>query len=297
MGLTEVTCLPASGDFFQLGTTFVICSSNDYSDNKATTTFDVKVVDTTPPTLVDMPADETLEGNTVGGAMWAYSDPSATDIVDANPTVECSQDSGFFPLGTTIVTCTATDASLNSSSDSFDVTVVDTKAPTLVGMPADITVEGNTTGGATVTWADPTATDIVDATRLGLIAVSGSFFASADHTVTCTATDASNNSSNDSFDVTVVDTTPPDVTVPANIVAEATGPSGAAVTYWDSRPPTWLTAPSRFSAFRLPARPSRWASTLSPARPLTQPVTPAPTASPSPSSTPPRPTSPCRLTS
>ena len=43
--------------------------------------------------------------------------------------VACDASSGFFPLGTTTVTCTATDASGNVSSDSFHVTVVDTIPP------------------------------------------------------------------------------------------------------------------------------------------------------------------------
>jgi hypothetical protein len=49
---------------------------------------------------------------------------NASDEVDPSPTVVCVPPSGsFFPRGTTIVTCTATDASGNESSCEFPVTV------------------------------------------------------------------------------------------------------------------------------------------------------------------------------
>ena len=130
-GETTVTCLPASGNSFPLGQTTVNCSTMDGTGNPASTSFDVTVEDTTDPTLVDMPSDAMVEGNTAGGAFYAYTDPTATDIVDPNPVVDCAPGSGFFPLGTTTVTCTATDGSGNVAEESFDVTVVDTTDPVI----------------------------------------------------------------------------------------------------------------------------------------------------------------------
>jgi hypothetical protein len=49
---------------------------------------------------------------------------SATDNTDPNPTVGCVPPSGStFPIGSTTVACTATDASGNTSNDSFQITV------------------------------------------------------------------------------------------------------------------------------------------------------------------------------
>ena len=49
---------------------------------------------------------------------------TATDEVDSAPDVVCSPPSGsFFPEGTTLVTCTATDASGNQSTCQFPLTV------------------------------------------------------------------------------------------------------------------------------------------------------------------------------
>lgn len=57
---------------------------------------------------------------------------TATDDVDGSVTVNCDKTTGdTFPLGTTTVTCSATDAAGNTASDSFAVTVQDDTPPTL----------------------------------------------------------------------------------------------------------------------------------------------------------------------
>jgi hypothetical protein len=62
-------------------------------------------------------------------------------------------------------------------------------------------------------------------------AASGALFPLGTTTVLCEASDSSGNEANGAFDVVVTDTVSPVVTVPPNIVAEATGPAGAAVTF------------------------------------------------------------------
>ena len=61
--------------------------------------------------------------------------------------------------------------------------------------------------------------------------VSGSTFALGPHTVNCIGTDDAGNVGHGSFSVTVQDTTKPTLHLPANIVDEATGSSGAVVAY------------------------------------------------------------------
>jgi hypothetical protein len=62
---------------------------------------------------------------------------SATDIVDVSDPVVCVPPSGStFPLGTTLVQCTATDAHNNSSHGSFSVTVQDTTPPQVISIVA-----------------------------------------------------------------------------------------------------------------------------------------------------------------
>ncbi|HUF16442.1 MAG TPA: HYR domain-containing protein [Thermoanaerobaculia bacterium] len=80
------------------------------------------VRDETPPSL----AVENLTVNATApdGAIVSYS-VSATDAFDPNPIVACAPASdGLFPIGSTTVSCTATDRAGNSSSATFVVTVL-----------------------------------------------------------------------------------------------------------------------------------------------------------------------------
>src|SRR6185436_6681955 len=86
--------------------------------------------------------------------------------------------------------------------------------------------------GAAVTYGAASASDLVDGSLAASCSpASGSTVALGTTTGNCSATDAHGNTGSNSFSVTVQDTTAPVVTVPGNTTVEATGPSGAAVTY------------------------------------------------------------------
>ena len=146
---------------------------------------------------------------------------TATDIADPNPIVTQDQSSGFFPLGTTTVDVTAEDASGNTATGAYTVTVVDTTPPTLT-LPANVVVEATQAGGAQVTLPTATAADIADPNPLVTEDYSSGFFPIGTTSVEVTASDASGNTTNGSFTVTVQDTTPPMLTAPPNIVVNAT---------------------------------------------------------------------------
>ena len=205
-------------------------TTSDEHTNTAKTSFKVTVVDTTAPSFT-VPANVTVEATGPGGANGSYDTPTATDIVDGTIQVHCDPASGStFPVGSTTVTCTATDAHGNSASHSFTVTVQDTTAPELT-LPANQVVEATAKAGTPVSFA-ATAKDIVDGNLAVTCApASGSEFPLGGTTVECSATDAHGNKATGSFSVTVQDTAKPVVTVPATITVEATGPNGAAVTY------------------------------------------------------------------
>jgi hypothetical protein len=119
------SCSPASGTFFALGTHTVDCSVTDHHGAKTTGSFDVTVVDTTAPTMAGVPGDQSVTTSNPSGIAVSYGTPTATDVVDSNPSVSCLPASGStFAVGTTNVTCTATDASGNPRTASFKVTVV-----------------------------------------------------------------------------------------------------------------------------------------------------------------------------
>lgn len=79
-------------------------------------------VDTTGP-VVTVPASFTVDATSAVGAVVSFS-ATATDAVDGNVTATCAPASGsVFPIGSTLVTCTASDAAGNAGSASFTITV------------------------------------------------------------------------------------------------------------------------------------------------------------------------------
>ena len=230
-GAVTTTCEPASGSTYALGSTEVICSATDNAGNTATDGFTVRVVDTTAP-AVEAPADEVAEATSASGAKVTYGDATASDVVDGPVSTTCSPASDtVFALGTTTVTCQATDRAGNTGKASFTVEVVDTTAPEVTA-PANLVVGNDSSTGAAVTYTGASATDTVD----GTVAVtcspeSGTHFALGTTTVTCQATDAVGNTGKATFTVEVQDRTKPIVTVPSDITAEATGADGATVSY------------------------------------------------------------------
>jgi hypothetical protein len=119
------TCLPANGTVLPLGLpTTVACSVTDSAGATTTRNFTITVVDRTAPVLADVPRDRSVTTGDPRGAVVTFTPPTATDIVDASPVVDCSPGSGWrFPVGTRTVTCTATDARGNHSNATFDVSV------------------------------------------------------------------------------------------------------------------------------------------------------------------------------
>jgi hypothetical protein len=78
--------------------------------------------DTTPPVL-SCPSVVFARDLGSPGEVVTFS-PTATDSVDPSPTFVCVPPSGsFFPRGSTLVTCTATDASGNHATCEFPVVV------------------------------------------------------------------------------------------------------------------------------------------------------------------------------
>ncbi len=139
-----------------------------------------------PPPALSVPADITAEATGPDGAVVTYS-ATADDPEDGVITPDCVPASGsVFPLGTTVVTCTAADLAGNTASAAFNVTVEDTTPPVL-SLPLSVVAEATGPGGAVVTYS-ATAQDAVD----GPIAVacspgSGSLFPLGATVVTCTA--------------------------------------------------------------------------------------------------------------
>jgi hypothetical protein len=229
-GDVEVSCEPASGTQFDLGATTVTCTAEDEAGNDSDVSFDVIVEDTTGAS-VDPVDDIVAEATGPNGATVDFDAPPADDLVDGALATTCLPAGGStFDLGMTTVTCSVEDAAGNEGASSFIVTVEDSTAPQVTA-PADITAELTGPGGAAVGFGGATATDAVGVTSgPACDAQSGATFTLGAHLVTCTAGDAAGHSASDSFTITVVDTTPPSLTLPGPVAAPQSSCAGTPVT-------------------------------------------------------------------
>lgn len=203
-----VTCSPTSGSFFPVGTTTVTCTATAGSS----CTFTITVQDTQSPTITCPPNKIQSTDPGLCSAVVTYNNATATDNCPGVGTPVCSPPSGAtFPKGTTTVTCTVKDASNNMASCSFTVTVNDTEKPIIV-CPADINVAAAAScpiaTSAPVTFT-VTASDncpgvtFVCKNQNNQVVTSGQSFPVGTTTVTCTATDTSNNMSTCTFTIKV----------------------------------------------------------------------------------------------
>jgi murein DD-endopeptidase MepM/ murein hydrolase activator NlpD len=123
-GAVGVACNWGSGAVFPLGTTAVICSASDSAGNSASVDFLITVTDQTAP-VINWPADIYVSAPDSSGVTVSYAVPYASDNVDGAIAAGCDPGPGtFFPVGTSTVTCWASDSSGNAAASvSFAITV------------------------------------------------------------------------------------------------------------------------------------------------------------------------------
>ncbi|MBK9129415.1 MAG: HYR domain-containing protein [Phycisphaerales bacterium] len=194
-------------------------TATDSSSNSASCVQTITVQDTTAPVI---PPISNVNANNDPGqcsAVVTFTLPTVTDNC-STPTVVAVPPSGStFPVGTTTVTVTATDACNNSSFTTFDVIVTDAELPVINCNQGDITVPADAGGcTASITWNAATASDNcsppptityeIDLGNNGSIDVTGLasptyVFPSGTHKVYGKATDAHANVATCFFLVTV----------------------------------------------------------------------------------------------
>jgi gliding motility-associated-like protein len=179
--------------------------------------------ETTPPQIVDCPADMTISLPSSGcGIAGAWTPPTATDNCTLASLTSSHEPTDLLGIGVTTVTYTAVDNYNNSSTCSFTVTVSDETAPVIENCPDDITVEAGTACGAVVSWTEPTANDNCSA-AISSSHSPGTMFAFGTTAVTYTAIDPAGNVSTCVFNITVTDTTVPVITgCPSDIFVTVT---------------------------------------------------------------------------
>lgn len=196
-----VACNPPSGSTFPVGTTVVECTGAGASSCPIS----VVVTDGEPPSVACPPGvSATITGPTCEVPV-AFSVTASDNC--AGSSVACTPPSGSsFGPGTTVVSCTASDAAGNTAACSFPVVVADASAPSIAcpsNVTAGATVVQGCEIGAAISFPAPAASDNCGAVTVACVPASGSFFPIGSTTVTCTASDAAGNSVTCSFSVTV----------------------------------------------------------------------------------------------
>lgn len=168
-----------------------------------------QTVQVTDPVLsIQCPAG--LIRNTDPGVCYSDVDPPAPTVT-ADPclqvAVNCTRDDGQplnapFQLGTTTLTCVATDQLGHSASCSFTVTVLDIEPPAIICPDPICQFVPPAQAGAIITYPPPAVTDNCGAS-VTCVPAPGSFFPLGQTTVVCTATDGAGNLASCAFIVEV----------------------------------------------------------------------------------------------
>ncbi|MCA1750385.1 MAG: HYR domain-containing protein, partial [Flavobacteriales bacterium] len=212
---------PAPGDFIAVGNAEAVFEVTDAAGNTAECIISIEVIDNENP-VITCPDDLLIDAEAGDcDAVVVYDIPTATDNCDIDDVVLSAgiESGGTFPSGETTVTYTATDVNGNSAECSFTVTVVGALPP-VITCPDNITVANDQgTCGAVVTYDPPSTADGCGDITLELIdgPASGSEFPEGTTSVTFQATDASGNSAQCTFEVTVNDEEDPVFDCPANV--------------------------------------------------------------------------------
>jgi hypothetical protein len=198
---------------FPVGTTTVHSTATDPAGNTATTSFTITVSDGEKP---GFGSATNLNATTDAGkctASVSFTAPTAADNC-GTPLVVCKvgdetiTSPHTFPVGTSTVDCTATDAAGNPATTSFTVTVTDGEQPAITCAPSKI-VSADAGGCSASLPVDlPTVTDncpnvaAPTGTRSDGLALDAAYPAGTT-TLTWNVTDAAGNSATCKQDVTV----------------------------------------------------------------------------------------------
>ncbi|PIZ08056.1 MAG: hypothetical protein COY56_05830 [Flavobacteriaceae bacterium CG_4_10_14_0_8_um_filter_34_31] len=230
-GIASMSVSPNFFNCASIGNQIVTLTVTDTEGNINTAQANVTVIDNLMPNI-GTASNQTVSGNVNCQATLANytSLVLATDNC-GSPTITQNPPAGTLITGTTTVTLTATDASGNFDTTTFNVIIEDTTNPT-INTIADQSVSGDAACQGLVGDYSSLAfvSDNCDATPVVSQSPAAGTVFSGTTSVTVTVTDASGNFSSTSFDVVVLDVINPtidgiaDRTVVSNTNCEANLP-------------------------------------------------------------------------
>lgn len=196
-----------------IGTNSITVAAVDPSGNNSSAPVSITVMDTLAPVVSTKNA--TLYLDALGNAVLAAAD------VDANSSDNCSiqsmslSQSAFTcsDLGSNVINLIVNDANGNTASNSLVVTVLDTTAPVLANVPADMSVSADANScGANVNFTMPVINDNCANTSISSTHMPGAFFPVGTTVVRFSVQDAGGNMDTASFSITVEDNAAPVIT-------------------------------------------------------------------------------------
>ncbi|KAJ8034394.1 Hyalin [Holothuria leucospilota] len=225
-GSLVVTCNPMTGSFFTgVGDNTVTCTCTDNGGEVDTCAFVVTIEQANTPPTINCPGPVVIAApmnNNGNVAQMVGVTCTDTGGDDATLTVTCTALSNLI-FGNNIVNCECSDSTGLSDTCTFGVTIQAPNTPPRITCPAPVTVSSLANNvGNTVSWADPTCTDVEqdDITlTINCNPMAGSFFSGVQsNSVTCTCTDNGGLSDTCVFTVTVeTANTPPVISCPAPV--------------------------------------------------------------------------------
>ena len=220
---------------FPIGTTTVTWTATDVNGNQSTATQNVIVEDELAP-VITCPILEQTYNNTEGFCGLLVTGT----VFDAQATDNCEVISlthnygganslntlagATFPVGTTPVTWTATDAAGNTSSCTIDVVVEDKEAPVFTNFPPSTLTLGTFSCGVISNWNIPTVAD--NCGIQSLVQTAGpapdAVLSVGTYTVSYKVTDIHGNETIQSFELLVDDSNLPRLVCPEDLIAQST---------------------------------------------------------------------------
>lgn len=208
-----------SGSFFGLGTTNVVYSAIDASNNITTDTFSIIVLDNTPPEVVSTVSNYTF--NEIGVVTWDESQLVFSDNCSSTLPYTLSHHSlDTFSIGNTTVTGSVIDESNNITPFSFVISVEDIIDPEFDFVPEDFEVYLTANAGCeqAINYSPAQASDNYSNVQITYSIESGTLLGVGIHEIVITATDSTGNSIEEIIEVEVKDTISPVFTsVPTDI--------------------------------------------------------------------------------
>jgi gliding motility-associated-like protein len=165
--------------------------------------------DVTAPTFSNTPSSITIPATTQCNATLSWIEPTASDNCQLSSVTSTHKPADSFPIGTTRVVYTATDAAGLTTTASFTITVSDISPPKFIGGQSEvISVIASTGCSANVSWTEPKVTDECNFT-LSRSHMPGDSFPLGTTSVKYTAIDASGNKAMHTFTIIVSKSKPP----------------------------------------------------------------------------------------